>query len=198
MNRREYIQQSTRFLGYALVSGTVIDLMLSCEQKGNLPWTPTFFSKTEASTLSAITNTICPATKTPGANDIGVPQFIDALAKNLLGKKEQLFYKNGIAEINANANKQYGKDFELCDTNQKEQILLALDKSSATTAMTMWGKPMEENPAPLSFYRKIKNLTLMAYFTSEKIGKNYLAYDPIPGKFEGCIPYHNQPNWTES
>jgi len=198
MNRREYIQQSTLFLGYTLVSGSVMSLLASCEQKANLPWTPTFFTKAEASALSAITDTICPTTKTPGANDIGVPQFIDLLTNNLLGEKEQSFFKKGIEEINADANKQFGKDFELCDNKQREQILIAFDKSSAPTGMTMWGKPMEENPAPLSFYRKIKNLTLMAYFTSEKIGKNYLAYDPNPGIFEPCKTYKNEPNWTES
>lgn len=198
MNRREYIQQTTSFLGYTLVSGSVMSLLTACEQKGNLPWTPIFFSKSEAIILSAITDTICPTTKTPGANDLGVPQFIDLLTKNLLGQKEQAFFKEGIDAINTDANKQFGKDFDLCDTNQKEQILIALDKSSAPTGMTMWGKSMEENPAPLSFYRKIKNLTLMAYFTSEKIGKNYLAYDPNPGKFEACKPYNNEPNWTES
>ena len=63
--------------------------------------------------------------------------------------------------------------------------------------MTMWGKPMEANPAPLTFYRKIKSLTLMAYFTSEKIGKQYLSYDPLPGVFQSCIPYNNQTNWAE-
>lgn len=198
MNRRSYIKQSTLFLGYTLASGTIMSMLSACEQKGSLPWTPAFFSKGEATILSAITDTICPSTKTPGANDIGVPQFIDLFAKNLLGQKEQAFFKKGIEEINADANKQFGKDFDLCDTKQREQILITLDKSSAPTGMTMWGKPMEENPAPLSFYRKIKNLTLMAYFTSEKIGKNHLAYDPNPGKFEACRQYHNEPNWTES
>ena len=198
MDRRTYIQQSTLFLGYSLVSGSVMSLLASCEQKANLPWTPVFFTKSEASILSAITETICPTTKTQGANDIGVPQFIDLLTKKLLGEKEQAFFKKGIEELNGDAHKQFGKDFDLCDNTQKEQILIALDKSSAPTGMTMWGKPMEENPAPLSFYRKIKNLTLMAFFTSEKIGKNYLAYDPNPGKFEACKPYKNEPNWTES
>ena len=112
MNRREYIQQTTSFLGYTLVSGSVMSLLTACEQKGNLPWTPTFFSKEEAIILSAITDTICPATKTPGANDLGVPQFIDLLTKNLLGQKEQALFKEGIDAITTDANKQFGKDFD--------------------------------------------------------------------------------------
>jgi hypothetical protein len=29
---------------------------------------------------------------------------------------------------------------------------------------------------------------LVAYFTSEKIGKEVLKYDPIPGEFNGQVP----------
>lgn len=197
MDRRAYIQQTTRFLGYALVSGTVMDLLVSCEQN-NENWEPVFFTKAEANILSAITDTICPKTKTPGANELGVPSFIDLLVNTLLKKEEQVFFKKGIQEIDDDAKKQFKKGFVDCTVQQKESLLIELDKASPKTAMTMWGKPMEENPAPLNFYRKIKSLTLMAYFTSKKIGKEYLAYDPIPGTFKACIPYHGEPNWTES
>lgn len=197
MNRRSYIQQTTRFLGYALVSGTVMDLLVSCEQN-NENWKPVFFTEAEAKILSSITDTICPKTKTPGANELGVPSFIDTLANTLLSKDEKIFYKKGIQEIDDDAKKQFSKGFVDCSVQQKETLLLQLDKASPKTGMTMWGKPMEENPTPLNFYRKIKSLTLMAYFTSKKIGKEYLAYDPIPGTFQACIPYHGAPNWTES
>ena len=197
MDRRKYIQQTTLYLGYTLVSGTVVDLLVSCEQQANQKWNPEFFTKQEAATLSSITDTICPKTKTPGASEIGVPQFIDALIHRLLKKENQEFYKKGIEEINNKALQQFGNRFENCDIHQKESILLDFDKNSAPTSMTMWGKPMEANPAPLTFYRKIKSLTLMAYFTSEKIGKQYLSYDPMPGVFQSCIPYNNQTNWAE-
>jgi hypothetical protein len=196
MNRRAYIQQTTKYLGYTLVAGSVLNLWTSCEHSSS-NWKPVFFTPSEANTLSAITDTICPKTATPGANEVGVPQFIDLLIQTLLKKEDQLFFKNGIEEIDLVAKKQFNKSFSDLDINQKESILLTLDKASAPTAMTMWGKPMEAHPASLSFYRKIKNLTLMAYFTSEKIGKYILAYDPLPGSFKACIPYHNEKNWTE-
>ncbi|MDB4293667.1 gluconate 2-dehydrogenase subunit 3 family protein [Maribacter sp.] len=28
----------------------------------------------------------------------------------------------------------------------------------------------------------------IGYFSSEEVGKNIFNYDPIPGKFVGCIP----------
>lgn len=197
MNRREYIQQTSLYLGYTLVSSTVMELLVSCEQQANQKWKALFFTNEEAATLAAITDTICPTTKTPGANELGVPQFIDALVFRLLKKENKGFFKKGIEDINKQATQEFGNRFENCDTKQKESILIALDKSSGPTAMTMWGKPMEAHPAPLSFFRKIKSLTLMAYFTNEKIGKQFLSYDPVPGAFLSCIPYHHETSWTE-
>lgn len=197
MNRRTYIQQTTRLLGFTLASGAVMDLLVACEQNNTGSFKPVFFSETEAKTLASITDTICPKTNTPGANELGVPQFIDALVHTLLKKEDQEFFKKGIVDLDNSCQKQFGKAFIDCDIKQKETILLALDQEGAPTAMTMWGKPMEAKPVPINFYRKVKNLTLLAYFTSEKIGKQYLAYDPVPGAFQACIPYHNEASWTE-
>ena len=51
---------------------------------------------------------------------------------------------------------------------------------------------------PLSFYRKLKGLILLGYYSSEDIGKNVFNYDPVPGKQLGCIPLADVGNsWTE-
>jgi hypothetical protein len=49
-----------------------------------------------------------------------------------------------------------------------------------------------------TFFHLVKELTLLGYFTSEPIGKNVLHYDPIPGRFDGCIPLAEVGNvsWT--
>ena len=41
---------------------------------------------------------------------------------------------------------------------------------------------------PPVFYRQFKQLALVGYFTSTEVGEKVLAYDPIPGRFEGCVP----------
>ncbi|RLD77819.1 MAG: gluconate 2-dehydrogenase subunit 3 family protein, partial [Bacteroidetes bacterium] len=33
----------------------------------------------------------------------------------------------------------------------------------------------------------LRTMTIWAYKTSEKVGEEILAYDPIPGDFHGCI-----------
>jgi hypothetical protein len=49
-----------------------------------------------------------------------------------------------------------------------------------------------------TFFHLIKELTLLGFFSSEPIGRNVLHYDPIPGRYDGCIPLAEVGNisWT--
>ena len=40
------------------------------------------------------------------------------------------------------------------------------------------------------FVTNVVDSTFWSYFTSELVGKEVMRYDPIPGKYEGCIPYN--------
>ncbi len=47
------------------------------------------------------------------------------------------------------------------------------------------------------FALAVRNLALLGFFTSEKIGKEVLNFDPIPGGFQPCIPLSEVGNaWT--
>ena len=39
------------------------------------------------------------------------------------------------------------------------------------------------------FFPMLKQLTLWGYFTSEPGATKALRYNPIPGKYIGCVPY---------
>jgi hypothetical protein len=39
------------------------------------------------------------------------------------------------------------------------------------------------------YFRMMKELALLGYFTSEIGHKQARRYEPVPGRFEGCIPY---------
>lgn len=47
---------------------------------------------------------------------------------------------------------------------------------------------MKKDAGPLPFYRQVKALTLLGYFTSKEIGTKVLVYDPVPGPYKGDIP----------
>jgi hypothetical protein len=47
------------------------------------------------------------------------------------------------------------------------------------------------------FLFMIREFALLGYFTSEKIGKEYLVFDPIPAGYKPCIPLSDVGNaWT--
>jgi hypothetical protein len=39
---------------------------------------------------------------------------------------------------------------------------------------------------------------ILGYFTSEQVGRHVLHYDPVPGRYESCIPIEQvgNRNWN--
>ncbi len=54
--------------------------------------------------------------------------------------------------------------------------------------MNQYNETKEEGD-PNHYFSLIKQLTLWGYFTSEVGSTKALNYLPLPGKYEGCIPY---------
>ena len=50
-----------------------------------------------------------------------------------------------------------------------------------------------------TFFYQLKELTVVGYFTSETVGKTVLHYDPVPGRFDACVPIAEvgNVNWTK-
>ena len=197
MNRREYIKNTGLFLGYAVSVSAVSDLLISCQNEAKLVWKPVFLSNNQANTIAEMAETILPKTATPGAKDLGVPQFIDKMLKELLTEADQKEFVEGIESLDERCKKDYGKVFVKCEQMQKEEILTKLDKEASKFPPNLWGIVLVEKPDPIIFFRRMKSLTLMGYFTSEKVGKEILRYDPVPGTYIGCMPLNGMNSWTE-
>jgi gluconate 2-dehydrogenase gamma chain len=43
--------------------------------------------------------------------------------------------------------------------------------------------------ADVPFWRTMKELTLVGYYTSEPGATQELRHEPVPGRYEGCVPY---------
>lgn len=197
MNRRDYLKQTALFLGYAVSATTVSELMLSCKSTANLDWKPTFFNENQANLIAEISETILPKTTTPGAKEMGVPQFIDKLVAQTSSKAGQKELIAGMEKFEKAAVDKYGKAFTELDNAQRQEFLVEQDKISPPFPPNMWGIMLDPDPKPITFYRGLKNMVLLSYFTSEKIGEEVLVYRPVPGPYSGCIPYEGQNSWAE-
>lgn len=197
MNRREYIKNTASVLGLSLTGISMSEILLSCQKDAKIGWKPVFLNNNHAATIAEIAETILPKTKTPGAKEMGVPQFIDKMIKETMDSESQKKLIEGLDQFDEDAANKYGKPFLELDQKSRIDYLSKLDKEKPRSAMNMWGINLEKNPPKPTFFKTIKSLTLMGFYTSEEIGRNVLVYDPVPGNYIGCMPLKNQNSWTE-
>ena len=190
MNRREALKRTSLVLGYAISTPVVAAFLNGCKAQPELNYKPVFFTEDEARIVAEIAEIILPRTDTPGAKDVGVPGFIDALIAEVYLPAEQMDFRKGLAGISDEARKSYGNAFLDCTPEQQTDLIKtlnnkALEGSVKGAAQGWWNAgTAQERP----FILKIKELTLLGFFTSEPGATQVLQYKQVPGPFKGCVP----------
>ncbi len=197
MNRNEFLKNTAATLGLAISASSMSALFVSCAKEAKLNWKPLFLKPNQAATIAEIAETILPKTKTPGAIELGVPQFIDKMVYDTFDKKGQEEFLNGLDTFENQCDSKYGKSFLDLSQKQKEEILMAHEAENPRSGMSLWGINLEPNAKPASFYKKVKSLTLFGYYTSQSIGEKVMVYDPVPGEYIACRPLNGQNAWNE-
>lgn len=179
MDRRKALKGLGLSLGYVIVAPSVISILKSCKNDPQISWTPQFFSSNESFILEKLIDLILPKTTSlPGAIDVNIPQFIDAYTNEVSSKEEQENFKKGVATISDSLGKSPNIEaFESLLT----KYLKADQKDKEAFSEN------ENDTLALKTLTNLRTMTIWAYKTSEKVGEEILAYDPIPGDFLGCI-----------
>lgn len=179
MDRREAVQYISLLLGGTLVGADAfISGCKSPDAKGGKEFTPE-----EIAYLNEIADTILPPTKTPGAKAANVGAFMPIMINDCYVEKDQKSFREGMKTINDLADKQYNKEFMQLDPQQRHDLLVGIDKEQKEYTKTK----KEDDPA--HYFRLMKEITLLGYFTSEIGCTQARRYVPVPGRFDGCIPY---------
>jgi hypothetical protein len=167
MNRRELIRNVALMLGGTLSAPTLM-AMKHWENTTNPKLNGSIFSITETQQkiVAEIAEIIIPKTDTPGAKDVGVPAFIEMMLKDCYKEPEQLSFIEGLTAMEK-------VKFLSLNSDEKNGVLKYLEQE--TKKMT--GKS-------IPFWKLIKELTLLGYFTSEAGLKASFEYVQIPGKLE--------------
>ena len=91
---------------------------------------------------------------------------------------------DGMHLLNDRAKMTYEKPFIKLKDDEKFEMLEQLDVEQEEYTKS---KLREEPP---HYFRMMKELTLLGYFTSEIGVTQARRYAPIPGRFDACIPYN--------
>ncbi len=178
MDRREVLKKVTLLSGGVLPLSIASGVLSSCRSHGDVDWSPIFLTGPKAKLVSEIADIILPSSTTPGAIDLHVPEFIDLMLHDCLTREEQDAFLGGLEEWQVRFKNEYNRDFLAADLQQRRDFVEAIDLAAYVDSQTFF-----------TFYRKMKQLVLLGYFTSEPIMTNHLNYQAIPGRYDGCIPY---------
>ncbi|MEO6455228.1 MAG: gluconate 2-dehydrogenase subunit 3 family protein [Ginsengibacter sp.] len=178
MNRREAVQHISLLLGGTIVGSTFF--LNGCKSNTD---TKVVFTSNDEAYLDEIADTILPATKTPGAKAAKVGNFITIMVNDCYTEDEQKTFHNGMKKLNDLSEKTYDKSFIESTPQQKHDLLVKLDNEQKEYMKT---KKKED---PSHYFRMMKELTLLGYFTSEIGCTQARRYIENPGRYEGCVPY---------
>ncbi len=195
MERRELLKFITAATGVAFVVG---DSMLSgCNTGADISVT---FSDADLALLDEIGEVIIPTTTTPGAKAAEVGKFMKTMVTDCYTPIQRESFMAGIPQLKDACSQLNKKEFAACSADEKKAFLLSLEKAAkefnakndesnnvARDKANAAGTAFEA--APPHYYTQIKQLTLYGYFTSEPGCTKQLRDKPIPGSYDGALPY---------
>src|SRR5438128_1136731 len=178
IDRREAIRRVSALLGgIAFVGGS--RLVTACENVQRHATTTGgvgTFSAQDVALLDEVAETILPETKTPGAKAAHVGAFMALMVTDTYEDREQQIFRAGMRQLEQAA-------FMAAKPAERLALLERLDREQKAY---MDGKA---DDAPAHYFRLMKELTLLGYFTSEIGCTQAQRYRERPGRFDPCVPY---------
>jgi len=184
LTRREALKQAAFFLGVALTPSIVAGVLRAQTPAAGGATGRRYLDVSQFPTVAAAAERILPKTDTPGALDVGVPAFIDLMYGEFLTGDERFLFATGVKDIEAAARARHGQPFTALAASAQDDVLRSIAQASQGKDKT--------------FFALLKELTVTGYFTSETVGRNVLHYDPVPGRWDACVPIAEvgNRNWT--
>lgn len=188
LTRREAILRVSALLGGAALVGQSAMLAASGREDAKLPSTKApadgaLFTDSDLALLDEIAETMLPETSTPGAKAAGVGAFMALMVKDAYYPSDQVIFRAGMATVDARCRDASGRNFTSASPADRLKLLEALD---AEQFEAMRNQPAD---APRHFFRMMKELALLGYFTSEIGYTQAMRYVETPGRFDPCAPY---------
>ena len=183
LTRREALRRVSLLLGGATLIGESAWLAGCATENVPRAAAGSVFSASEIALLAEIADTILPTTTTPGAKAAGVGPFMALMVTDVYDSREQKIFRNGLATLQSECRKLHGTDFMSAAPTQRTTLLEQFDREQYEYTR------QHPNGAAPHYFRMMKELTLLGYFTSEIGYTQAMRYTETPGRFDPCVPY---------
>ena len=187
ITRREAILRVSALLGGAALVGQ--SAFLSGCASGNVRPVPLaqLFTAIDLALLDEIAETILPETSTPGAKAARVGPFMAMMVAEAYDAREQQIFRDGLLKLDRECLKMHDVTFMAGLPAQRVAVLERLDREQLDYMRRL--ERRQALDAPAHYFRMMKELTLLGYFTSEIGYTQAMRYVETPGRFEPCVPY---------
>ena len=204
INRRDAIRCVSALLGGAAFVGGR-RLLAACE-RASFPLeeaTLGDFTAEDIAFLDEVAETILPATKTPGAKAAKTGAFMALMVTDSYSSAERKVFRDGMRKVDGAMQQANRVSFLQATPPQRLALLTTLDREQkrvmdaqkrerdALDAAATLDRPAQH------YFRMMKELALLGYFTSEIGCTQVMRYVESPGRFDPCAPYApGEPGWA--
>jgi hypothetical protein len=140
-------------------------------------------SAAQLALVGAIADTILPRTDSPSATDVAVPAFVNVIVGENYTDPQRTQFLAGLVALDAKAKTDGGSSFADLSSSARGSFIESVEAAP-------------RNAEPSRTYWRLKGLVLHGYFTSERVSKDVLHNEIMPGRFDGSAPM--RPSSTKS
>jgi gluconate 2-dehydrogenase subunit 3-like protein len=173
MNRRTLLKN-------AIILGGGMVFIPACgnrQEKPTIAWKHFSLSAGEEDLVAEMTETLIPATDTPGAKALEIPHFVLMMVDDCYSKDQQVSFVKGLQQTTAVAEKLFHRSFEKCGMAERFKVLQTLPTHTKDTAL---------------FYKLLRELTREGYLKSKYVMTKLVPYELVPGRYNGYFPLKQQ------
>ena len=189
MDRRELLKMIASATGVAMVGMPAFVL-----GQAPVPQAGADFTAEDIALLDEIAESIIPRTDTPGAKDAEVGAFMARFVTDCYSAEDQAAFRAGLVDLDKHAS----GSFMSLSPADRLQLLTRLDREAGERARRAWvAADGSGSGSGVHWFTMIKQLVLFSFFTSQVGATEVLRYDPVPGGYEGDLPYEpGTPAWA--
>ncbi len=194
LTRREAIKRMAILMGATAVGPSLL--------AGNFGLqTPLDFSDADIALLDELGETIIPETNIPGARAVRIGAFIAMMVADCHTPTAQKAFREGLAKLPADYAARFGEQFIGGRAENRTQFLNALDaeqrKYTAANKRKLddFAAGVSTDEVPPHYFRMIRELTILGYFSSEIGSTKAVKYVEVPGRYDGNVPYQKGDTW---
>jgi glucoside 3-dehydrogenase (cytochrome c) hitch-hiker subunit len=186
ITRRAALGRVALLLGGAISAPTLAGALDAATRGAWIPapqdWAPRTLTAGQLELVAVMADHIIPQTDTPGARAAGVHRFVDTLLSDHYPGPERDRFLAGLADVDARTQARHGTAFLDCTAEQQLALLTELDEAAYPVASDA------PRPPEAWFFHRMKELTLVGYYTSQ-IGATQELHPSPFGAYRGDIPY---------